>query len=276
MEKPQYGHQVFFDEVSVIDQRKTGKCEIKYVKTNSFGNVLFMDGEVQLSTMDEYRYHEQLVHPLMEEVSAVKDAKVLVIGGGDGCAVREILKWSNVSSVTVVDYDEEFVKEYGMGILKDVNRDAFSSEKVHYVCKDAIEYLREDHSFYNAIFVDLPDPDGPEMIKLYNDTIELMRAHIPWFDSVGFAMHVGPAIINPESPQRQIIKEFQTLLKNTIATNLWVETCYVPSFSNEWAFLYGARNFNGGINSNLALHVFETCKFWQHSKQRPVDRDLGL
>ena len=134
----------------------------------------------------------------------------------------------------------------------------------------------EDHSFYNAIFVDLPDPDGPEMIKLYNDTIELMRAHIPWFDSVGFAMHVGPAIINPESPQRQIIKEFQTLLKNTIATNLWVETCYVPSFSNEWAFLYGARNFNGGINSNLALHVFETCKFWQHSKQRPVDRDLGL
>lgn len=276
MEKPQYGHQVFFDEVSVIDERKTDKCEIKYVKTHSFGNVLFMDGEVQLSTMDEYRYHEQLVHPLMEQISSVKDAKVLVIGGGDGCAAREILKWSNVSSVTIVDYDEEFVKEYGMGILKDVNGDAFRSEKVHYVCNDAVEFLHEDQSLYNAIFVDLPDPDAPEMVKLYIDTIELIHARMPWFYATGFSIHVGPAIINPESPQRQIIKEFQTLLRNTVgAHNCWMETCYVPSFSNEWAFLYGARKFHDVADGSLIDQVRETCKFWNGTR-RPLDRDLML
>lgn len=277
MEKPQYGQQLIFHEVKVIDHRKTSHADVRYVETTAFGNVLFMDDEVQLSTMDEYRYHEQLVHPLMMEISGVKDAKVLVIGGGDGCAAREILKWPNVESITIVDYDEAFVKEYGVHILKEVNGDVFRSGKVVHVCKDAVEFLRADHSFYNAIFVDLPDPDGPEMVKLYTEVIQLMRERMPWFHSTGFAMHVGPAIINPESPQRRIIKEFQTLLTNTVgAHNCWMETCYVPSFSNEWAFLYGSRKFNNEVNEVMGIQVHEKCRFWKHGSRRPLDRDLVL
>ena len=277
MEKPQYGQQLIFHEVKVIDHRKTSHADVRYVETTAFGNVLFMDDEVQLSTMDEYRYHEQLVHPLMMEISGVKEAKVLVIGGGDGCAAREILKWTNVSSVTVVDYDEEFVKEYGMGILKDVNGDVFRSEKVIHVCKDAVEFLRANISTYNAIFVDLPDPDGPEMVKLYRDVSILIRKSMPWFQTHGLAMHVGPAIINPESYQRRIIEEIQDLLSIKVSTyNFWMEACYVPSFSNEWAFLYGVKKFDEEEDKDLGIQVHEKCRFWKHGSRRPLDRDLVL
>ena len=77
MEKPQYGQQIFFDEVKVLDERETSKTEIKYVETKTFGNVLFMDGEVQLSTMDEHRYHETLVHPLMCRTGKAFDLNIL-------------------------------------------------------------------------------------------------------------------------------------------------------------------------------------------------------
>ena len=258
MEKPQYGHQVFFDEVRVLDERRTAKTEIKYVETKAFGNILFMDGEVQLSTMDEHRYHETLVHPLMSRTGKEFDLNVLVIGGGDGCAVREILKWKEaIGSVTVVDYDSEFVEQYGMDRLATINENAFKNPLVSYVCDDAINYLSKSKFKYDIIFIDLPDPDGLEMQMLYSDVIELARTRF----KIGIGMHVGPAMIDPKSPQRQIITQFKKLLEEKLVSH-YVEmgTCYVPSFSNDWAFLYVVSALFKTRASTR--DVYDKCKYW--------------
>jgi spermidine synthase len=273
MEKPQYGHQVFFDEVKCLDERKTDKTEIRYVETKSFGNMLFMDGEVQLSTMDEHRYHETLVHPLMCRTIRDSELNVLVIGGGDGCAVREILKWGKVvSSVTVVDYDDEFVHEYGMDRLSEVNRYAFDDPRVSYICDDAVNYLRRNKFLFDVIFIDLPDPDGHEMVELYTKVINLAVDRY----KIGISMHVGPAMIDPESPQRQIITQFKKLLQGT---NRRVEmgTCYVPSFSNDWAFLYVVPVMITDYRPNSS-EVSDKCKYWHFEADNDyyVAKDLML
>jgi spermidine synthase len=257
MEKPQYGHQVIFDEVRVLDERKTDKTEIRYVETKAFGNILFMDGEVQLSTMDEHRYHETLVHPLMCRTGKEFDLNVLVIGGGDGCAVREILKWKEVvGSVTVVDYDDEFVKEYGMNRLSGVNNNAFGDSTVLYVHDDAVSYLRRENFKFDVIFIDLPDPDGPELIELYTEVIKLALTRY----KIGISIHVGPAMIDPESPQRQIITQFKKLLRSTTRC-VEMDTCYVPSCSNDWAFLYVVPTSYSMRASTT--NVCRKCKYWE-------------
>lgn len=259
MEKPQYGHQVFFDEIKVLDERKTAKTDIRYVETKSFGNILFMDGEVQLSTMDEHRYHEKLVHPLLSAFIETKKWNILVIGGGDGCAVREILKWGDcIGSITVVDYDDEFVHEYGMKHLATVNQDAFKNPLVSYVCDDAVSYLKRETFKFDAIFIDLPDPDGEDMIALYEDVIRLALTRY----SEGISMHVGPAIIDPKSPQRQIIAQFKKLLSEGLNPYHTVKmgTCYVPSFSNDWAFLYIIPISLGRHMNSMAIETY--CKYW--------------
>jgi predicted membrane-bound spermidine synthase len=275
MEKPQYGHQVFFDEVRILDQRKTDKTEIKYVETKSFGNILFMDGEVQLSTMDEHRYHETLVHPLMCRTGVNVDLNILVIGGGDGCAVREILKWQEaIASVTVIDYDNEFVHEYGMNRLAKVNDNAFKNPMVSYICDDAVNYLKQEKFKFDIIFIDLPDPDGPEMIALYTEVIRLAKTRF----KIGISMHVGPATIDPESPQRQIITHhFKKLLKeDLIIYHVKMGTCYVPSFSNDWAFLYVLPNLEKIRDSSD--EVYSKCKYWEENGNNDfvVPRDLML
>ena len=256
MEKPQYGHQVFFDEVRVLAERRTAKTEIKYVETKAFGNILFMDGEVQLSTMDEHRYHETLVHPLMSRTGKEFDLNVLVIGGGDGCAVREILKWKEaIGSVTVVDYDSEFVKEYGMNRLSDVNNNAFEHSSVLYIHDDAVSYLRRENFKFDVIFIDLPDPDGPELVELYTEVINLALTRYKF----GIGIHVGPAMIDPKSPQRQIITQFKKLLKGTTRC-VEMDTCYVPSFSNDWAYLYVVPTSYSMRASTT--NVCRKCKYW--------------
>lgn len=273
MEKKQYGHQVFFDEVKCLDERKTGKTEIRYVETASFGNILFMDGEVQLSTMDEHRYHETLVHPLMCRTIRDNELNVLVIGGGDGCAVREILKWGKVvASVTVIDYDNEFVHEYGMYRLSEVNGHAFEDPRVSYVCEDAVHFLERNKFLFDVIFIDLPDPDGPEMVELYTKVINLAVDRY----KIGISIHVGPAMIDPKSPQRQIITQFKKLLQGT---NRRVEmgTCYVPSFSNDWAFLYLLPIMITDYRSNSS-DVSADCKYWDFEADTEFDvaKDLVL
>jgi spermidine synthase len=209
--------------------------------------------------MDEHRYHEQLVHPLMCRTGGKRDLNVLVIGGGDGCAVREILKWEEaVASVTVVDYDDEFVQEYGKGRLSAVNNDAFNHRAVSYVCQDAVSYLQREKFKFDVIFIDLPDPDGPEMVSLYYDVIKLAKTRF----SHGIAMHVGPAIINTESPQRKFITEMKALLNENVGFHrVEMGTCHVPSFSNDWAFLYVVPTSYSMRASTTS--VCRKCKYWE-------------
>jgi spermidine synthase len=127
---------------------------------------LFLNGNLQFSSTDEYRYHEALVHPAM---ALVPDAKrVLVLGGGDGLAVREILRHRSVAEVVLVDLDPEMTRLAAENpLLRKLNGDSFHSPLVKVVNEDALVWLGQGDDLYDVAIADFPDPHNFSLGKLY-------------------------------------------------------------------------------------------------------------
>ncbi len=128
---------------------------------------LFLDGNVQFSSIDEYRYHELLTHiPL--SLSAHRE-NVIILGGGDGLAVRELLKYPEIKKITVVDLDPaitELAKTNPR--IKDLNKNSLLNEKVNVINTDAYKYLEESSDIYDVIIIDFPDPNNTSLARLYS------------------------------------------------------------------------------------------------------------
>ncbi|MFR9797965.1 polyamine aminopropyltransferase [Streptomyces sp. MS06] len=126
---------------------------------------LFLDGDLQFSSVDEYRYHESLVHPTL----AGPRGNVLIMGGGDGLALREVLRYDDVRHVTLVELDPAMTRlARHFGPLRKLNRDSLDDPRVEVVNADAFNWLRGAHRRYDAAIVDFPDPDTAELAKLYS------------------------------------------------------------------------------------------------------------
>ena len=128
---------------------------------------LYLNRNLQFSTFDEKRYHEPLVHPAMSLAPVKKN--VLVLGGGDGLAVREILKYTDLEKITLVDLDPQMT-ELGKHfyVFVEANKGSLNDKKVQIINQDAFEYLKESKEFFDIIIVDLPDPRTVELAKLYS------------------------------------------------------------------------------------------------------------
>jgi spermidine synthase len=128
---------------------------------------LFLNGNLQFSSSDEYRYHEALVHPALALVPGAR--RVLVLGGGDGLAVREILKHPQVAEIVLVDLDPEMTRLARENpLMCDLNQGSLSSPRVRVVNADAFVWLADaPPSRFDAAFVDFPDPHNFSLGKLY-------------------------------------------------------------------------------------------------------------
>lgn len=128
---------------------------------------LFLNGAIQFDSLDEYRYHEALVHPAM--AAAPSRRHVLVLGGGDGLAVREVLRWDDVVQVSVVDLDarvtELFQTRPNLIALNDA---ALLDPRVKVVNDDAWTFVASDQGIYDVVVLDLPDPRTIDVSKLYS------------------------------------------------------------------------------------------------------------
>ncbi|MET9406641.1 polyamine aminopropyltransferase [Streptomyces sp. NPDC002935] len=126
---------------------------------------LFLDGRLRFSGRDEHRYHEALVHPAMNG----PHARVLILGGGDGLAAREVLRHSGVRSVDVVELDADVVRlARHDAALSALNRHVYDDPRVHEVTADAFSRLRDARSTYDVVISDLPDPGITASTKLYS------------------------------------------------------------------------------------------------------------
>jgi len=127
---------------------------------------LYINNNQQLSTLDEVMYHEPLVHPIM--TLHPHPTTILVLGGGDGCAVREILKYPTVEKITLVDLDPAMTK---LGkthpVLTELNENALSNEKVSIKNEDGFIFMEQTSDFYDVVIVDLPDPNSVDLNLLY-------------------------------------------------------------------------------------------------------------
>lgn len=151
----------------------------KIVLTRYRGDVrLFLNGNLQFSSRDEYRYHEALVHlPLAAQG---KPERILVLGGGDGLAVREILKHGAVRSIVLVDLDPAMTNLARTNpLLRELNGDSLDDPRVAVVNADGMRYLDEETGTFDVIIADLPDPNNASLARLYSrEFYKLVRRHL--------------------------------------------------------------------------------------------------
>lgn len=260
--------QKFYDDLIVY--KETTKYQHLVITENKQINDvrLYINGNTQFSSLDEARYHELLVHPLM---SLKPDAQhVLILGGGDGLALRELLKYKEIKSLTVVDLDPQMVKlastnEY----LTRLNKNAFKDARVHTESPPGISYdgttgiyLNNEGSIDNedqlvgsvavynidadqfinirhdikwdAVLIDLPDPSSIELSKLYSKQFYSKLKHSITMNSM--------VAIQSTSPYHA--KEaFLTIGKTMTASGFKVLPYRqnIPSFG-DWGFFLAWKN----------------------------------
>ena len=209
------------------------------VTQGKLGHRLFLNGNLQFAERDEYRYHEALVHPAMAAFSDTHGPKrVAVLGGGDGMAVREVLKYPSVESVTLVELDPAMTKLFSeQPTLTKLNGDALKSPKVKIVNIDAFAWLDSvagsGTDTFDVIIVDFPDPTNFSIGKLYtNSFYALLDKRLSTS---------GYAVIQTTSPL--VARKSYWTVATTIESVGLTATPYhahVPSFG-EWGFIIASR-----------------------------------
>jgi spermidine synthase len=189
---------------------------------------LFLSSHLQFSSRDEYRYHESLIHPGLSSIPAPR--RILVLGGGDGLALREILKYPQIQSITLVDLDPEMIRLFSTHpMLTALNQKSFSSPKVHVINGDAFPWVDSNDDSFDFIVIDFPDPTNYSLGKLY--TTAFYKA---------VARHLSAqGLIVVQSTSPMFARDSYWCIAETLkqaGLKTYPYHVYVPSFG-EWGFV---------------------------------------
>jgi spermidine synthase len=153
-----YGFQMSFQAERVLLKKVTQHQSILLFESKHFGRVLMIDGATQLTTADEFIYHEMMSHvPILAHGAA---RKVLIIGGGDCGIAKETLKFASIEQVLLVEIDSEVI-ELARNHLTELSRPAFSDPRFVVICEDGGSFLARTRELFDVIIVDSTDPQGP-------------------------------------------------------------------------------------------------------------------
>jgi spermidine synthase len=236
------GALVFADHVTTWAEDRFYADHVIYSETSAYQRVvvtasragvrLFLNGNLQFHSRDEYRYHEALVHPALAAAGAPRT--VLVLGGGDGMAVREVLRYPSVERITLVELDPHMTALFSTApLLRGLNGDSLHSPKLEIVNADAFAWLEQHDEMFDAIVVDFPDPTNFSIGKLYTRTFyELVERHLA---------ASGYAVVQTTSPLIAR-KSFWTVVTTIEAAGLTTAPyhAHVPSFG-EWGFIVASH-----------------------------------
>lgn len=158
-EQSRYKDKIVFQEQSMYQKIIVTQWQEDYW--------LYLNDNLQFSTFDEPMYHEVLVHPIMQVLQTPKN--ILILGGGDGCAARELLKYNEVSKITLVDLDKKLTDLFiEKDVLAAINKHSLTNPKVTVINEDGFSYMSKTKTFYDLIIIDLPDPRNVELSRLYS------------------------------------------------------------------------------------------------------------
>jgi spermidine synthase len=220
---------------------------------------LFLNSHLQFSSRDEYRYHEALVHPGLAALPGAR--RVLVLGGGDGLAIREILKYPSVENITQVELDPEMTQLFSRhAVLSALNQHSLTAPRVHVINDDAFRWLAEVPDRFDFIVVDFPDPTSYSLGKLFTTTFYRLAAkHL----SAGGLMVVQST--SPLFARQSYWCIVETVKQAGLLT--YPYHLYVPSFG-EWGFVIGGltpfeppRELPSGLRFLSAQNVGELFDF---------------
>lgn len=234
---------LFFGEAMAFSfEQKLYKDPIIHMEESSYQKItvtkdeedvrLFLNGSLQFSSVDEYRYHEVLVHPTIAYAENAEN--ILILGGGDGIAAKEVLKYEEVKHITLVDLDPAVVELANSNRhLLELNEGSLKNKKVQVKNEDAFQFLESTNEWFDVIIVDLPDPNNESLNKLYTkEFYSLVRNHL----NSG-----GAAMIQSTSPVFAT-EVYWTISKTIASTGLLTKNLHVdvPSFGN-WGFVMASR-----------------------------------
>ncbi|MFC6010177.1 polyamine aminopropyltransferase [Nocardia lasii] len=216
----------------IVWQARTPYQQIVLTESTAGGETdtrLYLNGKLQFASIDEYRYHEALVHPVLAE----SRRSVLVLGGGDGLALREILRYPDIDRVTLIELDPAMITlARTHPRLTELNEHAFDDPRVRVINTDAFTWLRSAPELFDAVIIDVPDPDQTSVAKLYSREFYAMTAHV--------LAPGGRLVVQSGSPT--IAPRTFWTIDATVASAGLRTTPYhvdVPSFG-EWGFVLAA------------------------------------
>ncbi len=237
------GLAVFADAIVFFGEQRRYRDRIVHHEQSQYQRIvitewkgdhwLYLNGSQQFSTVDEELYHEPLVHPAMLLASEPKD--VLVLGGGDGLAVREILQHEGVESVTVVDLDPAMTRlAQEHPILVGENEGSLSDPRVRIVNRDALRWLSDAEGVWQVAIIDLPDPKSADLARLYS--VELYRL---------VARHLSPGgVLVTQATSPYFTRDaFLSVLATVRAAGLVALPMHnhIPTLG-EWGFVIGHKS----------------------------------
>ncbi|WLP63985.1 polyamine aminopropyltransferase [Bacillus thuringiensis] len=228
-------------------EEKSNYQNINLVQVNDVR--LYLDKQLQFSSVDEQIYHEALVHPIMSKV--IDPKRVLILGGGDGLALREVLKYETVLHVDLVDLDEAMINmARNVPEIVSLNKNAFFDNRVNVHVCDAKEFLNSPSSLYDVIIIDFPDPATELLSTLYTSELFARIAT--------FLTEDGAFVCQSNSPADAPLVYWS--IGNTIEhAGLTVKSYHtiVPSFGTDWGF-HLATNSAYVLNEIEQLYVVPT------------------
>ncbi len=204
-----------FQEVEVVDSLQHGRC-------------LLLDGKTQSAEVDEFIYHEGLVHPAM--VTHPNPVSVFIAGGGEGATLREALAHNTVERAVMVDLDSEVV-EVCVRYLPNHHRGAFDDSRTELYHRDAREYLETTEDTYDVIIIDLPDPQeaGPASLLYTQNFYRLLSQRL---NPQGLmAVQSEPCMVGNLEAFSAINHTLRSVFPHVYPYHIMV-----PSFASDWGF----------------------------------------
>jgi len=230
------------DRLTTLAEDNLFAHPIVYTKTTPYQRIvvtqnrrsfqLHLNGNLQFDSFDEYRYHESLVHPPL--AAAGSRRHVLILGGGDGLALREVLRYRDVERVTLVDIDPGMtVLATDFPPLEELNASAFEDPRVSVVNDDAMIWLSQNDAVFDAVIIDFPDPNSFSLGKLYS---------VRFFTMLRRRMSRGAAISIQSTSPLLASRSYWCIVETLKAAGLHTAPYHasVPSFG-EWGFVLAGQ-----------------------------------
>ncbi|AFZ43089.1 spermidine synthase [Halothece sp. PCC 7418] len=208
--------------------QKTAFQEMYIVKSGAYGKGLVLDGKWQSSTVDEYLYHEALVHPAM--IAQGNPKKVLVLGGGEGATIREVLRWKTVEKVKMVDIDGEVVAACKQH-LPEMHAGAFDDPRTELVIGDALAVLDNSEEEWDVVISDLSDPieEGPSFKLFTKEFFEKINRILA--PNGKFVLQAGPVADPYIATHARLVNTLKTVFEHNASY-----TTFVPTYGEPWSF----------------------------------------
>ncbi len=228
-ETGQWDESHYHEVNKVLYSGKTEFQEMMILETKGYGKMLVLDGRIQSAEDDEYIYHESLVHPGL--TAHPRPRAVLIIGGGEGATLREVLAHPSVERAVMVDIDQEVVEQC-MKLLPEWHEDAFSDPRARVIYADGKKFVETTNEKFDCVIIDICDAleDGPAL-ALYTDS---------FYQSVRKCLTPGGLLIvqamelsGEEYQDHLSVRDRLSRVFRHVASYIM----FVPSFWSTWGFV---------------------------------------